>query len=218
MADRKGAIASEEDVLKIYKMLDPRPKELLLSRRRFVKGGPIQTYNTKERRRKPRAIFLFNDVLLIVKKEGRTKYWLKTYVKLRDEIRLEDMQTKLVPNVEFRLVAPKRTLIFFAENEAKKKEWLRVIQGALDGKYDPDKEVVEKHTHSVERVEVQVPAEPSEPVVEKVVDTVVQKEVVTKEVFQFGPGVDVDGDDLDLDSVDLDDALLDALEDISVNE
>eukprot|EP01094_Clydonella_sp_ATCC50884_P011830 TRINITY_DN21675_c0_g1_i1.p2 TRINITY_DN21675_c0_g1~~TRINITY_DN21675_c0_g1_i1.p2 ORF type:complete len:237 (+),score=107.40 TRINITY_DN21675_c0_g1_i1:58-711(+) len=213
MADeRKAAIHREEDVLKIYKMLDPRPKELLLSQRRFIKGGPIKTFNTKERRKKPRFFFLFNDVLLIVKKEGKTKYWLKTYIRLRGELTVEDMQTKLVPNVEFRLSVPKKTLIFFADNEQKKAEWVKLIQDAIDGKYDPDKELVETHTvetvvkevHTHSEAPAAAPSAPSEPQV--------VKEVVTNEVFQFGPGMEVSEEDLNLDDIDLDDELLASIE------
>ena len=62
------------------------------------RGGAIQTYNVVQRKRKPRVLFLFNDVLLIAKREGKAKYWLKTYIRLRGELKLEDVQTKLVPN------------------------------------------------------------------------------------------------------------------------
>jgi len=130
----------EEQVMKVYKMLDPRPKELLLSPRKYITGGVIQTYNVKERRRKPRVLFLFNDMLLVGKREGRCKYWLKTLVRLNKlSMKLEDMRTAKPP-VEFRLITPKRVLIFFTQTEGLKKAWIKHIQAALDGKYELDYE------------------------------------------------------------------------------
>jgi hypothetical protein len=40
---------------------------------------------------KHRFFFLFNDVLLLTKKEGSRRYWLKVYVSLRTSLRVEDV-------------------------------------------------------------------------------------------------------------------------------
>jgi hypothetical protein len=127
--------------------------------------------------------------------------------------------------VEFRLVAPKKTFFFFAENEAKKHEWLREIQACINGDYDLDKvQVIEKTTHTTTTIEINrevpvgvpSPAAPAEREVVKEVVVVpapepqVIREVVTevKEVYQFGPSVDIGNVDDFLD----DDELLDDLD------
>ena len=48
-------------------------------------------YNHKEKRTKRRYLFLFNDVLLITKREGKTSYWLKIFISLRSNLTVEDV-------------------------------------------------------------------------------------------------------------------------------
>jgi hypothetical protein len=48
-------------------------------------------YNSKEKRLKPRHFFLFSDCLLIAKREGKAKFWLKVYIALSPTIRIEDV-------------------------------------------------------------------------------------------------------------------------------
>jgi len=122
-----------QDVLNIYKMLDPKPSELLVPGRKFLKEGAIQIYNAKQKKKKPRYFFLFNDVLLLVKKEGSKKYWLKVYISLRTGLRVQDVtdSTNIPSDVEFRIYSPKKTLICFAPLEKMKLEWLTVISECI---------------------------------------------------------------------------------------
>jgi hypothetical protein len=81
-------MAADFDVMRVYKMLDPKPKELLTPSRRFMREGEVLQYNSKERRTKLKYFFLFNDVLLITKKEGKNKFWLKVYIGLRPGLKI----------------------------------------------------------------------------------------------------------------------------------
>jgi hypothetical protein len=40
-------------------------------------------WDEKTKQRKKRHFFLFNDVLLLTKKEGSRKFWLRIYISLR---------------------------------------------------------------------------------------------------------------------------------------
>ena len=48
-------------------------------------------FNHKERRTKRRHLFLFNDLLLITKKEGKKSFWLKILIALTPNLRVEDV-------------------------------------------------------------------------------------------------------------------------------
>ena len=120
-------------------------------------------------------------------------------------------------------MAPKKTFFFFAENEAKKHEWLREIQACINGEYDPDRvQVIERNTHTTTTIEIErtvqaepapAPVAPPPVIIHEVApapEPQVVREVVTevKEVYQFGPSVDVGNVEDFLD----DDELLDDLE------
>lgn len=131
-----GALANSDagEVLRIYQMLTPKPDELVASGRRFVKEGDVQVWSVKERMKKSRHLFLFNDVLLITKKEGKKKYWLKVYISLKSELKVQDVQDSSNdrPDVEFRIYAPKKTFILFGFNPSHKLEWIGAIQQQID--------------------------------------------------------------------------------------
>jgi len=59
--------------------------------------GEIDVYNSTERRMKHRYFFLFNDVLLLTKKEGSRRFWLKVYISLRTSLRVEDVPDTASP-------------------------------------------------------------------------------------------------------------------------
>eukprot|EP01102_Stenamoeba_stenopodia_P003890 TRINITY_DN1400_c0_g1_i2.p1 TRINITY_DN1400_c0_g1~~TRINITY_DN1400_c0_g1_i2.p1 ORF type:complete len:388 (-),score=118.95 TRINITY_DN1400_c0_g1_i2:201-1364(-) len=131
-----GALGNSDagEVLRIYQMLTPKPDELVVSGRRFVKEGDVQVWSVKERMKKNRHLFLFNDVLLITKKEGKKKYWLKVYISLKSELKIQDVQDSSndKPDVEFRIYAPKKTFILFGFNPSHKQEWIGAIQQQID--------------------------------------------------------------------------------------
>ena len=93
--------------------------------------------------------------------------------------------------VEFRLVTPKKTIIFLADSPAVKKEWVTALQGCFNGDFDPNKSTTEV-------VVEELP--PTFITTEKIVETVVERVIETKEeVFKFG-GFDIsefDDDDED---------------------
>ena len=104
------------EVIRVYRMLDPKPKELLNPSRRFVREGPMLHWEAGKH--KPKYFFLFNDCMLITKKEGQKKYWLKVFVSLNPGIKVADVpnSTYKIPGVEFRMFAPKKSFIFFASS------------------------------------------------------------------------------------------------------
>jgi len=126
------------DVKRVYNMLTPKPKELLreAQHRKYLREGDIGVWNAKERRLKQRYFFLFNDVLLLCKREGRNSYWLKVFVSLRTSLRIEDVPDSQTPNkVEFRLYAPKKTFVLFANSQEEKHAWIRDIRASCQGEY-----------------------------------------------------------------------------------
>ena len=56
-----------QKVYEIYSMCEPRPSELLQNPRRyFIKEGPVILWNEREKKKKDRWIFLFNDVRALI--------------------------------------------------------------------------------------------------------------------------------------------------------
>eukprot|EP01103_Thecamoeba_quadrilineata_P010845 TRINITY_DN2453_c0_g1_i1.p1 TRINITY_DN2453_c0_g1~~TRINITY_DN2453_c0_g1_i1.p1 ORF type:complete len:190 (+),score=37.39 TRINITY_DN2453_c0_g1_i1:120-689(+) len=125
--------SSSTDVMKIYQMLTPKPPELLAPGRKYIREGKVQIYNPNQKRKKHRYFFLFNDVLLLTKKEGEKKFWLKIYISLLTGLRVQDVldSTNDPPDVEFRIYAPKKTIICFAYTNTEKMEWLTSIGEAI---------------------------------------------------------------------------------------
>lgn len=172
------AATREEEMLAIYKMLTPRPKELLLSPRQVVKRGYIKLQRPGKRTAKDRYLFLFNDVLLITKREKKKRFWLKTYIRLQNKLALEDKETTMSPNVEFHLKSARCTFFFFANSPAAKQEWVAALRACFAGDYDLNKAAPAE----VVTVEVEVPAEP------QAAPPAPAPEVITEtsEVFKFG--------------------------------
>eukprot|EP01096_Ripella_sp_DP13-Kostka_P001293 TRINITY_DN11537_c0_g1_i1.p1 TRINITY_DN11537_c0_g1~~TRINITY_DN11537_c0_g1_i1.p1 ORF type:complete len:236 (-),score=111.08 TRINITY_DN11537_c0_g1_i1:10-717(-) len=178
--DRASSIGREEAVLRVFKSLTPKPKELLLSPRNFVREGKIKIRSGKTK--KPRYLFLFNDVLLISKKEtslGSTKYWLRVYARLRSDLRFEEPQSSPNPDLEFLLVAPKKTYTMVAESPAAKKEWLQLFERCLAGEFDPTKQVIVREESSSSGPPSDAPPTPNKEIEEKIVRSHL-------EVYNFG--------------------------------
>ena len=122
------------DVVRVYNMLTPKPKELVLNAltRKFIREGEIRVYNNKEKKAKPRHLFLFNDCVLIAKREGKTKYWLKVYITLSPTIRIEDVRdTATAEKVEFRIYAPRKNFILFARTKGEKESWIQDLKDTI---------------------------------------------------------------------------------------
>jgi len=114
-------------------MLEPKPPELLTPGRKFLKEGLVHHYNPKHKKKKPRYIFLFNDCLLLTKKEGEKKHWLRFFVSLKSGLKVEDVLDSIhnPPDVEFRIYAPRKTIILFASSAKNKQDWLDAIRGCI---------------------------------------------------------------------------------------
>jgi len=131
--ETKGDLDRTNDVTRVYTLLEQKPAELIQPHRRLMKEGEVIMYIEK-RRNKPRYFYLFNDILLVTKKKtfGATirfhiKIWANLYnVKLErtstnnDHAIFSEDQIKLLPH-SFQLIAPSKTLIFFAPDVSK--EW-----------------------------------------------------------------------------------------------
>ena len=90
--NRAERLLCEDTSLPLVVALMLLQQELLGRPRRLLREGTVAIWDESERMKKERYLFLFNDVLLITKKEGRRDYWLKVYISLRSEIIVEDVR------------------------------------------------------------------------------------------------------------------------------
>jgi len=60
----------------------------------YCREGELYVWDEKKRAKKKRYAFLFNDVMLLTKKEGPKKYWLRVYITLRSPyVQVEDVSS-----------------------------------------------------------------------------------------------------------------------------
>jgi hypothetical protein len=130
-----SAVSTSQDRLyEIYRMLEPKPKELLENpNRSFVKQGPVILWNDLERKKKDRWFFMFNDTLLIAKRlnGAKPKYRLRVYITLRPQVKVVDVKDSNDP-CEFRIVAPTKTFVLFGRTREEKLKWIRWINNTID--------------------------------------------------------------------------------------
>lgn len=81
---------SGKDVEAVYRMLYPKPKPLLQYCRELVRHGELIYFSPNTNSTKPRYFFLFDTALLLTKRTGKKRYWLKVYVHLRNGVTLVD--------------------------------------------------------------------------------------------------------------------------------
>eukprot|EP01087_Luapelamoeba_hula_P024163 TRINITY_DN90_c0_g1_i2.p1 TRINITY_DN90_c0_g1~~TRINITY_DN90_c0_g1_i2.p1 ORF type:complete len:707 (+),score=152.02 TRINITY_DN90_c0_g1_i2:367-2487(+) len=136
------------DVEKVYHMLRPKPKPLLVGQRELVRHGELGYFSPNTVSRKMRYFFLFSDCLLLTKRDGQAKFQLKIYMHLRGAIKLVTMNGS--PTHEFRLLIPEkgtlkkrkeRRIILFGKTEEHKQAWIRDLQRCLweaNGRKGPD--------------------------------------------------------------------------------
>jgi len=99
----------------------------------------VGVFNPNERRTKRRYLFLFNDVLLLTKKEGKRSYWLKVFIALRSTLRVEDVPDSASKHkVEFRIYAPTKTIILFTHTNEQKVRWLQQIRDCISQREDAE--------------------------------------------------------------------------------
>mmetsp|Transcript_34295 Transcript_34295/g.58726 ORF Transcript_34295/g.58726 Transcript_34295/m.58726 type:complete len:371 (+) Transcript_34295:40-1152(+) len=157
------------EVQRIYDVLTPKPKELLAnaSTRRFIKEGEVGVFNHKERRTKKRYLFLFNDILLITKKEGKKSYWLKIFISLKSNLRIEDVPDSATRyKVEFRIYAPKKTIILFTAAEEEKIRWIKEIRECIENSTGKKSATFDPNTSDVGRAPEPTSAKEKEETIE----------------------------------------------------
>jgi len=119
-------------------MLHPRPDDLVSTARFFVREGEVWVWDEKQRKKKRKYFFLFNDILLICKKEKHNKYWLRIHVTLRSQnVSLEKVDNSSF-NGEFRLHCRTRSFICYALSEDEKTHWTKDIEDSIKGTHQEE--------------------------------------------------------------------------------
>jgi hypothetical protein len=115
-------------------------------------------WDEKDRKKKKRYVFLFNDIMLITKREGSKKYWLRVYITLRSPyVKVEDTSTGYARSCFFALLfffffgkllflnAPSsraavlklhcktRSFTFFTHSSDSNREWAHDIDLSISG-------------------------------------------------------------------------------------
>ncbi len=78
------------DLETVYRMLYPKPKPLLQYCRQLIRHGELIYFSPNTNSTKPRYFFLFDTALLLTKRTGKKRYWLKIYIHLRHGVQLID--------------------------------------------------------------------------------------------------------------------------------
>ena len=99
------------DVEKVYEMLKPKPKPLLVGERSLVRHGELGYFSPNTMSKKMRYFFLFSDCFLLTKRMGQAKFQLKIYIHLRGSIKLVTLSGS--PTHEFRLLVAEKVGVFF---------------------------------------------------------------------------------------------------------
>jgi len=87
-----------------------------------------------KKKKKKRYFFLFNDVLLLCRKEGPSRYYLRVYITLRAQgVSISPLQTD---NYPAKLVTKLQTFIFYFETLENRNTWIGELEGSITG---PDK-------------------------------------------------------------------------------
>jgi len=133
---------ASRDVYTVYKMLYPKPKPLLQYCHQLIRHGQLIYFSPNTNTTKPRYFFLFDTALLLTKRTGSKKYWLKIYIHLRNGVQLidagpNDTQFRMMVTVKGR----GRPIIVYGKDLAHKALWIKDIRHvlwAVQGKKGPD--------------------------------------------------------------------------------
>ena len=131
-----SALARRREIARVWNLLHPKPMELRKGRRRFLREGPLQQWSPVQKRVKKKYVFLFSDCLLITRKDNPHRYWMKIFCflsSIRDIQAVPGQAYGKVPDVEFRVVTAKKTLIFFASSKTEAETWIRDLNYARGG-------------------------------------------------------------------------------------
>lgn len=119
-----------------------------------MRHGTLDYFSPNTVSRKPRYFFLFSDSLLLTKRTGPQKFWLKIYIHLGPNVHVIPMWDS--PDFEFRLLIDEkgtlakrkqRRLILYGQNKGHKEAWLSDLLHCLwdsTGRKGPDPSIREK--------------------------------------------------------------------------
>eukprot|EP01122_Echinamoeba_exundans_P002253 TRINITY_DN12217_c0_g1_i1.p1 TRINITY_DN12217_c0_g1~~TRINITY_DN12217_c0_g1_i1.p1 ORF type:complete len:489 (+),score=129.28 TRINITY_DN12217_c0_g1_i1:57-1469(+) len=122
-------------VWNIYEMLTPKPKDLLDTNRFYVREGEIYVWDEKQKKKKKRYAFLFNDIMLLAKKEGSKRFWLRVFITLKSPfVNVEDVSSGM--SFGFKLICRTRTFIFFTATPELNQQWMAEVHDSAKGNHD----------------------------------------------------------------------------------
>jgi len=126
-------------VWEIYETLHPKPDDLLSTSRFFVREDEMQLWDEKKKKKKKRYFFLFNDILLMCRKEGRKRFWLRIHITLRSpHVNVENIENASFNN-EFRLHCRSRSFIIYAVSPELRKDWIQDLQNSISCNHPEEK-------------------------------------------------------------------------------
>jgi len=127
-------------VWEIHSLLHPKPDDLISTSRFFVREGELQIWDEKRRRKRKRYFFLFNDILLLTKRESHKRYWLRIHITLRSPyVSIEDTDSAGY-SFEFRLHCRSRSFILYAPHGEARRDWIDDLQKSIEGKHKEELE------------------------------------------------------------------------------
>jgi len=131
--DRRGEEASFQEVVAIYKKLEPQlHHELAEAHRRKIREGPLKVVMQRNGQKKKRHVFLFNDIMLVTKPE-LGKYWMRIHITLKTVSKISNVALKgQVQQNAFGVHAPTASVVFFAKDEEERDLWVKDLRKLLN--------------------------------------------------------------------------------------
>jgi hypothetical protein len=120
-------------VWQIHAVLHPRPDDLISTSRFFIREGELYVWNERKRKKQLRYFFLFNDIMLLTKRESHKRFWLRIHITLRSPyVSVEDIDNSSY-NQEIRLHCRSRSFILYAPSDDLRREWIDDIRASIAG-------------------------------------------------------------------------------------
>jgi hypothetical protein len=122
-------------VWQIHSLLHPRPDDLISTARFFVREGELYVWNEKKRKKQLRYFYLFNDILLLTKRESHKRFWLRIHITLRSPyVSVEDMDNSSA-NQEIRLHCRSRSFLLYAPSDELRRDWVDDLRASISGSH-----------------------------------------------------------------------------------
>jgi len=120
-------------VSEIHHMLHPKPADLLNPSRFFVREGDLNMWNKKKSKKSNRHFFLFNDIMLLCKKQTSKRFFLRVHITLRSPYVSTESIEGSSHSSEFRLHCKTRYFILYAATDDERKEWVKDLNASING-------------------------------------------------------------------------------------